>query len=194
MKYISLLPIEYKKYKSTNRKMNIAMVAAGIFTAVVVFTFVIVKIMVTIPETELQAMKAQSNMLLRQIDIINDLTNLEKELKKLGNRAQEAVGNQPDWPALFVDISSSAPEGVQIKNLNANNGEDDCILTITGSAREYTDVSLWMERMKESEKILEVQLKYSRVSGSDPVTEVSFEFMVSVSNAEDFRLFEEADQ
>lgn len=189
MKQISLLPVEYRKQKIAERKTRYLMIASAIISMVVIFSYVIVKILSTIPQSELKALQAENERLLNNIQALNYLSEMEKKIDKLAERAQQAVGNQPDWPEILLSIGQEAPDGLLIKNLAAKNDAKVCTMTIEGSALSHADVALWMDRIRKLDRVSEVALQYSNAFISEGVQQVSFKMDLRIENSQPFGLF-----
>ncbi|MBP7177171.1 MAG: hypothetical protein KBA53_13275, partial [Thermoclostridium sp.] len=117
MKSISLLPSEYKKLKKTTRQREYITAALGILMIVAVFSYLIIKVLASIPDEKLRMLKSENENLLKSIQSLEYLNEREQTIQKEANLAQKAVSNQPDWIMLYTSISSSLPEGVQLSSI-----------------------------------------------------------------------------
>lgn len=194
MKQISLLPVEYKKQKTVERKTRYLMIASAILSMMLIFGYVIVRILSTIPQSELKVLQAENELLLDNIKALNYLSDMEDKIDKLAKRAQEAVGNQPDWPGILLSIGQEAPDGLLIKSLAAKNDAKACTMGIEGSALSHTDIALWIDRIKKLDKVADVMLQYSNSFVSGGVQQVSFKMELKIDNSQPFKLFREEEK
>ena len=194
MKQISLLPVEYKKQKTVERKTRYLMIASAILSMMLIFGYVIVRILSTIPQSELKVLQAENELLLDNIKALNYLSDMEDKIDKLAKRAQEAVGNQPDWPGILLSIGQEAPDGLLIKSLAAKNDAKSCTMGIEGSALSHTDIALWIDRIKKLDKVADVMLQYSNSFVSGGVQQVSFKMELKINNSQPFKLFREEEK
>jgi Tfp pilus assembly protein PilN len=194
MKQISLLPVEYKKQKTVERKTRYLMIASAILSMMLIFGYVIVRILSTIPQSELKVLQAENELLLDNIKALNYLSDMEDKIDKLAKRAQEAVGNQPDWPGILLSIGQEAPDGLLIKSLAAKNDAKACTMGIEGSALSHTDIALWIDRIKKLDKVTDVMLQYSNSFVSGGVQQVSFKMELKIDNSQPFKLFREEEK
>jgi Tfp pilus assembly protein PilN len=192
LKLISLLPTEYKKSKKTNRRTELAMVILGVILLVTIFSYGIVKIMATIPEEELRTLKIENDNIIKDIEALAYLEELETNVQKESSLAQGIVQNQPDWVVLFAAIGSSVPEGLQISQISTANEEKSVRFAIRGSASTYDAIALWLEKMKEVQEISEAVLTNAQSSPGNEKNTVSFQMIVTVFKDRPFKLFEEA--
>lgn len=191
MKSISLLPSEYRKMKKSGRKRELLVAALGILTMIAVFACVIIKIMSTIPGEKLKMLKAENENLLRSIQALDYLNELEENIDKEAALAQKAVGKQAEWLTLYTAISAVTPDGIRFSSISADPGEKKLTFIIQGSARSNTLLADWMERMKELQHFSGTELSYSRAS-DDSGQSFMFEVKATAKNDQPFRLFEEA--
>ncbi len=191
MKSISLLPSEYKKMKKSGRKRELLVAALGILTLIAVFAFIIIKIMSSIPGEKLKMLKAENENLLRSIQALDYLNELEESIDKEAALAQKAVGNQADWLTLYTAISTITPDGIQFTSIFAEPEEKKLTFIIQGSARSNTLLADWMERMKELPYFSGTELSYARASDESGQSFL-FEMRAVAKNEQPFKLFEEA--
>lgn len=191
MKLISLMPSEYKKLKRSAKKTGYMMIITGILSMVFIFAYAILKILSTIPESEIKVLRTEKDMLVKNIEALGYLSNLDKEFVALGVQAQKAVGNQPDWLNLFITIGSEAPDGLLINAIDAKNQEKACTFEIMGYALSHADVALWIKRLKTLEAVSDAELQYSKLVDNDERKKVAFEILLIVANDKPFKLFRE---
>lgn len=190
MKNISLLPAEYKKLKKSNRKAELMVAVAGILAAMTVFAYVIVKILSSIPTEELKILKVENDNLLKDIQSLKYLNEREESINRSKKLAQKAVGNQPDWLALFYAISQSMPDSLKLSSFKTDLDKEIMVISLQGDARSNTDIAEWMERMRDDELLSTAELLSTSASNN----RVSFNIKITVVNDKPFKLFGEAQE
>lgn len=190
MKSISLLPSEYKKLKKTTRQREYITAALGILMIVAVFSYLIIKVLASIPDEKLRMLKSENENLLKSIQSLEYLNEREQTIQKEANLAQKAVSNQPDWIMLYTSISSSLPEGVQLSSIAVEPGKEQLHFNFQGSAQSGTLLSEWMVRMKALELFSGLDLLYAR-AGGEAGSSVVFEVNADIKELKPFQLFEE---
>ncbi len=195
MAHISLLPVEYKKQKRSRRKLGISTVAMSILVGVAVFSYIIVKILSSIPESELKAVKTEHELLGKELKELEAYSRTAQDIQRLGSLARSAAEGQPDWLELFAAITGNVPEGLQITELNAVAEGDSPLVTISGKAQDHDTVAAWLEILKNEEKITEVKLKKSQYTQSESgLNSIEFEMEAVFSKDIAFGLFKEGEQ
>lgn len=191
MEHISLLPVEFKSKKQYKRRLGISSIALGITAGILLFALTILRILSSIPESELRALKAEQELLRNEINELMPLTTLSEDIKQQKKLVDKAMGGQPDWLKIFALVEAGLPESVTITNMTAEYDEKATILNIQGSAGSHNEVALWMESLKDSGLVMDTGLKYSRVESSVNTDTIRFELNVTVSAENKFKLFEE---
>lgn len=164
--------------------------ASGILAMATIFAYVIVKILATIPAEELRTLKAENEMLLGSIQSLKYLNEMEEEIGRNEALAQKAVGNQPDWVALFYAISESIPDAVKLTQVSTNTEKDKAVMTLQGDARSQSDIAVWMGCLKDDDLLNTAELLSTRASGD----RVMFEVKITLKSDKPFKLFEEAQE
>ncbi len=191
MKYISLLPNEYKTRKKSTRKLGISTVAMGIAAGVAIFIFVIVSVLTIMPEAELKALKAESELLRSDINALLPIKELSDDVNKLDKLVEKAVNGQPDWLEVFDFIVTDIPGNIRITGLSANYSEGTALLNIQGTAADHDEVAGWMENLNSSGICSDIKLNYSRSETASDDNGIRFELDVSITREEPFKLFRE---
>ncbi len=191
MKAISLLPSEYKKLKKSARRRELLVAALGILTVVMVFSYLIVKILSSIPGDKLRMLKTENENLLRSIQALDYLNEREESIQMEADLAQKAVGNQPDWLTLFTSISFTVPDEIQLSSITAAPQEEPLSFIFQGNAKSNTVLAEWMDQLKELQLFTGMELSYAKAAGESGTT-VDFEMKAIVKDLEPFKLFEEA--
>lgn len=190
MEHISLLPIDYQNKKQSRRTLGILTVATGIIAGVLVFTLVILRILSSIPESELKALKAENQLLQNEINELMKLKTIVEDIKKQRSLVDKAIGNQPDWLVVFSLVGADLPEGLTITSINAGYNEKASVLNIQGRAFGHDDVAQWMESLRESDYVSNISLEYSRMQSAERPDAISFEMSITIKG-EKFKLFSE---
>lgn len=194
MNHISLLPDEYKNKKKSSRKLGISTIAMGIISGVLVFAYIIIRILITIPESEMKVLKAESDMLQIEIEERMPLETLSNDVKRLTSLLREAIDNQPHWVGIFTSMGKELPKSVQITGITGEYKDNISYLDIKGTAFRHEDVALWMERIKENTAYIDAQLDYSQRMTSNNTDIIQFELHITYQQEEPFQLFEEAEE
>lgn len=190
MKNISLLPAEYKRLKRSNRKTELMVAVSGILAAMTIFAYVIVKILSSIPAEELRTLKVENENLLKDIQSLDYLNEMEENIGRGKKLAQKAVGNQPDWLTLFYAIGESIPDSLKLLQISTGIEKDNVVLTLRGEARSNLDIALWLKRMMEDDLLNTAELKSTSASNDW----VSFDVRITIPGDKPFKLFKEAQE
>ena len=104
---ISLLPLDYKREKQLNRKFRISTIAMFIIVGVLVFTYLILQILSTVPKAELKVLQSESNTYDTEINSLMKYNDLADRIQNVYTYAKIATDDQPDWLGLFIAISET---------------------------------------------------------------------------------------
>ena len=193
MKSISMLPSDYKKLQRSTRRREFIQVALAILTIVLIFSYSILKILSSIPAEKLRILKSENEILLKNIQALDYLSEQEKIIQKETGLVQKAVSNQIDWLKLYNSISDLLPEGIKLSSIVFDPGKDQRRLSFQGNAQSTAILSEWMDKMKELEYFSELELLYVRdADGTGSL--VSFAVNAVIEALEPFKVFEEAAQ
>ncbi len=162
---ISLLPSEYKRQKQIDRRFRISTVAMFVIVGVLVFTYVILQILSTIPKSELKVLQSESNIYKTEISTLMEYSDIAKHIQNKYTYSKEAAGAQPDWLGLFIAISETVPEGMQINQINTSIAEgDNTSISISGVAANHEVTALWVQDLIQREEFTDANIEFSHTT------------------------------
>jgi Tfp pilus assembly protein PilN len=159
---ISLLPLDYKREKQLNRKFRISTIAMFIIVGVLVFTYLILQILSTVPKAELKVLQSESNTYDTEINSLMKYNDLADRIQNVYTYAKIATDDQPDWLGLFIAISETVPEGMQINEVSTSitdNGTTS--ISINGIAKNHEMTALWVQDLKQKEEFTDANIEFS---------------------------------
>jgi Tfp pilus assembly protein PilN len=188
---ISLLPLDYKREKQLNRKFRISTIAMFIIVGVLVFTYLILQILSTVPKAELKVLQSESNTYDTEINSLMKYNDLADRIQNVYTYAKIATDDQPDWLGLFIAISETVPEGMQINEVSTSitdNGTTS--ISINGIAKNHEMTALWVQDLKQKEEFTDANIEFSHT-----LSTVTTEFGLNLVYNKDiiFDLFEEVE-
>jgi Tfp pilus assembly protein PilN len=159
---ISLLPLDYKREKQLNRKFRVSTIAMFIIVGVLVFTYLILQILSTVPKAELKVLQSESNTYDTEINSLMKYNDLADRIQNVYTYAKIATDDQPDWLGLFIAISETVPEGMQINEVSTSitdNGTTS--ISINGIAKNHEMTALWVQDLKQKEEFTDANIEFS---------------------------------
>jgi len=188
---ISLLPYEYKKQKQSRRNFEICTVAMFIIIGMLIFTYIIVRILSTIPMAELKVLNNEMEIYDTEINSLKKYQDFSNQVGKMITLAENAAGDQPDWLKLFIAISETTPEGLQITEIMTENSEQNHVFSIRGNAVNYETIVLWIKNLKPRDEFADANLQFSHIT---PMDVVEFEIKLVADGDMILKLIQEVEQ
>jgi Tfp pilus assembly protein PilN len=193
MKHISLLPYEYKSQRAMKRKFKVMAVIMGICIFILVFAYQIVRIVTSVPNSQIAVLKSESLRLQNEIDELMPYSQQAENIKKMNALVKKAVDKQPDWINLFLLFSENIPTGLKITEISAKSGDKPSV-AVEGTANEHDTVVGWMEYLKKQEFVTDLKLQYSQAAFQDATgSKVKFLISASISPDKTFKPFKEVE-
>ncbi|NLM09188.1 MAG: PilN domain-containing protein [Clostridiaceae bacterium] len=188
--HISLLPTEYKKQKQLRRKFGIYTIVMCTFISVLIFTYIIVQILSTIPKSQLMVINNEIEIYNSEINSLKEYSDFRNNLKKMETLVMNAASDQPHWLELFIAISESAPEGLQITEISTDSDQER-FFTIRGNAENHEMPAVWVQNLKQSKEFSDANLKFSHTTAKGTV-----EYEIKVIPDKDilFKLLQEVEK
>jgi Tfp pilus assembly protein PilN len=189
LKNISLLPVELKNYQTSAKRINKYTILIAFLILGFVLVYAVLSLAVVLPQQQLAAIKQERQEVQKKIAELQpyeDMKNTSEAAKKL---VVEAMGTNPEWDNLFVNIFNSIPDGIWLNDFSssyqANTGE----ISIRGWAKTHTDVADWLSGLKNMDDLNNVQCQFAEKSGSDGGSgNVQFEIKAALAQGSPYEL------
>jgi len=202
--HISLLPPEFfviKRTQSRNKKLII--IFSALF-CVTFLAFMILTILTSGIQTELRIVEERLTDVQGKIAKLREYEEQQAEIELMQSILEEAIGFNPGFPGIIVEIGKTVPEEVAISKIlakysydKARNEEGELIpgsATLQIHAELYGNpevLSYWADRIKQIDKVRDAQYIYSPAPnpGSIGRTYQQVTMNVAVDTSEPYRYF-----
>lgn len=186
MKNISLLPLEYKDYLKSEKKINKIAVIAAIVILIFVLLYALLSFSLIIPQAELDAIRYERGLVQ---DRSRELQSYEQMMDKISNSKKlhdQVMQDNPDWSSLLVQIFNTIPENVWLDQFSIEYMEDKGLLTARGWADSHARVADWLTALQQNENLTDVLCQSSVLSGAQSngtiQLEISAEVVIAAAN------------
>ena len=112
MKNISLLPEHVRNYQRTSMQRNTLVIVALIGMLVFVVIYLLLSLSLSKPQEDLKVLDQKKAGIQARISGLKQYEDALVSAKKKGALIVQAMGNNPDWSALFNELFNQLPSDV----------------------------------------------------------------------------------
>lgn len=158
---ISLLPPELKKRQQTlmvrGNYVKIGVAVVAVFAAV----FLLLLALTLNTNRELQTLKSQRQNLDQQIAALREYEIMEATIKQMDVLGKQAMGTLPNWSQILADVSLNLPAEIWLTDFTATQVGEVREITARGLSPNHQLVAVWVEELKEWDKIEDIRVQFS---------------------------------
>lgn len=186
MKNISLLPLEYKDYLKSEKKINKIAVIAAIVILIFVLLYALLSFSLIIPQAELDAIRYERGLVQDRSRELLTYEHMKEEILAGNSLYEQVMLDNPDWSSLLVQIFNNIPENVRLDQFSIEYQEGKRILTARGWADSHAKVAAWLTALQQNENLTDVLCKSSVISSAESYDtiqlEISAEVVIAAAN------------
>lgn len=188
MKNISLLPAELRNYQASAKKMSKYAVVVAFLILGFVLIYAVLSLTVILPQQQLNSVRQQRQDMQKKIAELQpceDMLNASEAAKKL---VSEAMGTNPQWDKLFVEIFNSIPENTWLNDFSTTFSVNAGELSLKGWAKSHTDVAEWLAGLKTMEGLSNIQCQFTAKTEADSGNDIQFEIKAVLTQGKAFEM------
>lgn len=178
MSYISLLPQSYRKQRQQSLRWAAITLGIAIVVGVLAFAYVFVQGLNQIPAVNMGLLQMEHQANEQKIKDIQSQDVVGEEVSRLSNLVATALGNQPNWLDLLVEIGQSMPEGIQMKGIDSRMVENSGEVVLSGECGNHAIVADWIDVFGNHSGIAGVTCNFSTLSQDTQL--VQFEIIIAL--------------
>lgn len=157
---VSLLPNHYILQNQARKRKDKLLKISLVVMCTLFAVYAASVILHTAVKNEFRTLQKENKRVLEEISELEYLSALNNDINAIYNRAKTAVGNNPDWNKLIVDIGNSTPETIGITNMELSYEGGNGTGKIMGLALDHSTVSAWLETLNELIEITDVRCSF----------------------------------
>lgn len=179
MKYISLLPSEYRQTVEAGRKNRRNILIGGIIVAALVFIYLILLIAAIFPANKLKSIKMQNESMKKQVSVLREFEALDSNASNLEQLKAKALGETTEWGELIADIGTATPHDLWLVEITINKKDGGTQVVIKGLTLQHTSVALFTEKIRAIPGLGHLKYKTSNITKNKGTDAIQFEISSS---------------
>ena len=184
---ISLLP---KSIKSPDRSYVYRLLII-VFTILIIaslVSWVVLFINTRKMNSNLKILKEQRKSIEKYLEDNDDVLTAEKEINRLREAVEKAMGNVPEWSSLLDDINKYKTNGMHNRIVRGSYDETKAVVTINGSTNSQRSIKTYMDKIKELDTVDDVELSYVRQSDPEDDSRLEFEIVIYLIQENQYKI------
>ncbi|NLN42193.1 MAG: hypothetical protein GX160_09485 [Clostridiales bacterium] len=187
MKSISLLP---KSIKSPDRSYVYRLLII-VFTILIIaslVSWVVLFINTRKMNSNLKILKEQRKSIEKYLEDNDDVLTAEKEINRLREAVEKAMGNVPEWSSLLDDINKYKTNDMHNRIVRGSYDETKAVVTINGSTNSQRSIKTYMDKIKELDTVDDGELSYVRQSDPEDDSRLEFEIVIYLIQENQYKI------
>ena len=175
---VSLLPYEYKLLNQQARKKDYTLLIAIALMCCLLLTYFIISVISARKDSALEDAKAINSDIEEQIASLVSIEELNNEMRKLNDKAENAVGTTPIWADIIADIGNTVKPNTSITDIKMSYNDKSGEGVINGTAYDISSLTKWLDELEDVSGIDDAQFSISSTSGSNQLIRFELNFTV----------------
>ncbi len=175
---VSLLPYEYKLLNQQARKKDYTLLIAIALMCCLLLTYFILGVISARKDSALEDAKAINSDIEEQIASLVSIEELNNEMRKLNDKAENAVGTTPIWADIIADIGNTVKPNTSITDIKMSYNDKSGEGVINGTAYDISSLTKWLDELEDVSGIDDAQFSISSTSGSNQLIRFELNFTV----------------
>ncbi|HHU90705.1 MAG TPA: hypothetical protein GXZ22_06575 [Clostridiaceae bacterium] len=175
---VSLLPYEYKLLNQQARKKDYTLLIAIALMCCLLLTYFILSVISARKDSALEDAKAINSDIEEQIASLVSIEELNNEMRKLNDKAENAVGTTPIWADIIADIGNTVKPNTSITDIKMSYNDKSGEGVINGTAYDISSLTKWLDELEDVSGIDDAQFSISSTSGSNQLIRFELNFTV----------------
>lgn len=175
---VSLLPYEYKLLNQQARKKDYTLLIAIALMCCLLLTYFILGVISARKDSALEDAKAINSDIEEQIASLVSIEELNNEMRKLNDKAENAVGTTPIWADIIADIGNTVKPNTSITDIKMSYNDKSGEGVINGTAYDISSLTKWLDELEDVSGIDDAQFSISSTPGSNQLIRFELNFTV----------------
>lgn len=175
---VSLLPYEYKLLNQQARKKDYTLLIAIALMCCLLLTYFILSVISARKDSALEDAKAINSDIEEQIASLVSIEELNNEMRKLNDKAENAVGTTPIWADIIADIGNTVKPNTSITDIKMSYNDKSGEGVINGTAYDISSLTKWLDELEDVSGIDDAQFSISSTPGSNQLIRFELNFTV----------------
>jgi len=155
---ISLLPSEYRILNKQARKKDYTLLIAIGIMCLLLISYFVLSIISAGKNFELKGLKDKNLEIENQIVTLEEIEELDNEVKKINDKIKTAMGTTPKWADIITEIGNTVKPTTSIISFKMNYMNDAGKCEIEGNAFSLTALTEWVNKLETIPDIDDITL------------------------------------
>ena len=160
------------------RKKDYTLLIAIALMCCLLLTYFILSVISARKDSALEDAKAINSDIEEQIASLVSIEELNNEMRKLNDKAENAVGTTPIWADIIADIGNTVKPNTSITDIKMSYNDKSGEGVINGTAYDISSLTKWLDELEDVSGIDDAQFSISSTSGSNQLIRFELNFTV----------------